>query len=82
MASYLPPTQDLPIFDESVFRAGDEALTYNEALKKFLRYPNAQGKEFLQEIEVNGTSTFNENAIFTDANILITDNEKFNNAGF
>ena len=61
MAGYLPPVEDLPIFDEGVFRAGDEALTYNTALKYFLRYPNAQGKEFLPEIEVEGTSIFNEN---------------------
>lgn len=66
MAGYLPPVEDLPIFDEGVFRAGDEALTYNTALKYFLRYPNAQGKEFLQEIEVEGTSIFNENLVINN----------------
>ena len=72
MAGYLPPTEDLPIFDESVFRTGDEPLTYNTAIKKFLRYPNAQGKEFLQEIQVEGNSIFNQSiAVNNGSNITI-----------
>ena len=73
MAGYLPPTEDLPIFDESVFQNGDEALTYNIAIKKFLRYPFAQGKETLQEIEVDGASVFNENIVVNNnSNITIS----------
>jgi len=63
MASYQPPTEDLPIFDDSVFNAGDIPLTYSKALKYFLAYPNAQGLENLQEIVVNGTATFNNSII-------------------
>ncbi len=63
MSDYTPPTEDLPIFDVTVFNSGDEPLTYNQAKKKFLRYPTAQGKETLQAIDVNGISTFKNNII-------------------
>jgi len=66
MATYQPPTENLPIFDPVVFLTGDEALTYNEAVKKFLKYPSAQGKETLQAIDVNGISTFNATSTFND----------------
>lgn len=79
MSNQLPPLEDLPIFDSAVFTAGDQALTYNQALKRFLRYPAAQGKETLAEIVVNGPSTFNSNALFDDAIISITDGGKFSN---
>ncbi len=61
MANYNPPLEDLPIFDSLVFLTGDEPLTYNDAVKKFLKYPIAQGTENLQAITVSGTSTFNNN---------------------
>jgi hypothetical protein len=61
MATYQPPTENLPIFDPSVFTSGDEVLTYNVALKNFLKYPNAQGTENLQAINVNGIAQFNTN---------------------
>ena len=67
MAVYSPPTEDLPIFDSTVFLTGDEPLTYNEAKKKFLRYPNAQGTENLQAIVVNGTSQFNQKATMSSS---------------
>ena len=51
MADYTPPTENLPIFDPTVFLTGDEPLTYNTASKKFLKYPNAQGTENLQRSE-------------------------------
>jgi hypothetical protein len=54
MASYEPPTEDLPIFDPEVFLTGDEPLTYNIAVKKFLKYPYAQGTENLQDITISG----------------------------
>jgi|688.fasta_scaffold63608_4 hypothetical protein len=65
MASYLPPTETLAIFDPSVFRdAGEEGLTYDTASKYFLKYPNAQGTENLLTTNVNGTLTCNSNAVF------------------
>jgi len=59
MADYKPPTEQLPIFDSSVFLSGDQALTQNQADKRYLRYPNAQGTENLQAINVNGAADFN-----------------------
>lgn len=59
MASYPPPTENLPIFDDIVFRdLGDEPLTFNDAKKYFLQFPNAQGTENLQAINVNDVATF------------------------
>ena len=64
MASYLPPTENLAIFDPSVFRTRDtDGLTYDEASKYFLKFPNAQGEENLQAINVNGVATFNSDII-------------------
>ena len=63
MADYTPPTENLPIFDPTVFLTGDEPLTYNTAVKKFLKYPNAQGTENLQAINVNGVATFKNNVV-------------------
>ena len=61
MASYHPPTENLPIFDPSVFNAGDEPLTIANASLYFLKYPSAQGTEDLQAINVNGVAQFNTN---------------------
>jgi len=56
MASYIPPTEDLPIFDNSVFiDIVNEPLTYEIAKKLFLTYPNAQGTENLKDTNVLGT---------------------------
>lgn len=70
MATYQPPSDNLPIFDPLVFSTGDEALTYNKAIKIFLKYPNAQGAETLQAITVNGTSTFNDNITQNGDNLI------------
>jgi hypothetical protein len=59
MADYKPPTEQLPIFDTTVFLSGDQTITQNQADKRYLRYPNAQGTENLQSINVNGTADFN-----------------------
>jgi hypothetical protein len=59
MADYKPPTEQLPIFDTTVFLSGDQAITQNQADKRYLRYPNAQGTENLQAINVNGVADFN-----------------------
>ena len=57
MASYQPPSEKLPIFNTDVYNDGDEPLTYNTAVKKFLRYPYAQGTENLLDTNVNGKLT-------------------------
>lgn len=66
MSSQLPPSEKLPIFDSSVFTVGDEALTYNKALKYFLRFPFAQGTETLATTNVSGVLTANSTSIFND----------------
>lgn len=67
MASYSPPTENLAIFEPSVFNSGDEPLTYNEAAKKFLKYPYAQGTENLQDTNVNGVLTANSDVILNNS---------------
>ena len=59
MSSYLPPTENLPIFDSSTFSINNEPLTFNQATNEFLRFPTAQGQETFQNIIVNGQATFN-----------------------
>ncbi len=66
MSSQLPPSENLPIFDSSVFTVGDEALTYNKALKYFLRFPFAQGTETLATTNVSGVFTANSTSVFND----------------
>jgi len=62
MATYPPPTENLPIFDDSVFtKLGQTPLTYDIASKYFLKYPDAQGTENLQTTNVNGLLTANAN---------------------
>ena len=60
MVDYNPPIEDLPIFDTLMFTTGNEFITQNQADKRYLRYPNAQGTENLQSINVNGIATFND----------------------
>jgi hypothetical protein len=63
MSSYAPPTENVAIFDSINFTSGDIALTQDQADKRYLRFPNAQGKETLQIIDVNGLATFNNNIV-------------------
>jgi len=60
MSAYHPPTEDLAIFDPSVFNFNETPLTIGEASNYFLRYPQAQGEEDLQAINVLGTATFED----------------------
>ena len=71
MASYSPPTEDLAIFDSSVFLSGDEALTYNQAVKKFLRYPTAQGTQNLITTNVYGVLSAYDDVVFSPSTKLI-----------
>jgi hypothetical protein len=63
MATYPPPTEQLPIFDDTVFTTlTNDPLTYDTAKKYFLSFPNAQGTENLQTTNVSGLLTCNANA--------------------
>jgi hypothetical protein len=75
MSAYHPPTEDLAIFDPSVFNFNETPLTIGEASNYFLRYPQAQGEEDLQAINVLGTATFDDDIILNKnptANITAT----------
>jgi hypothetical protein len=61
MSSYAPPTENVAIFDSVNFTSGDETITQSQADKRYLRFPNAQGTENLQAINVNGIAQFNSN---------------------
>lgn len=55
MATYLPPLENVPIFDTLLFTSPDSYLTYNTASKYFLKYPYAQGTENLRNITISGS---------------------------
>ena len=57
MATYLPPLEDLGIFDSAIFSTDSTYLTIGTARKLFLAYPYAQGTENFTDITVAGTST-------------------------
>jgi hypothetical protein len=67
MSAQLPP--DVIIFpgidyNASFYNTDDSnGLSQTQADKRYLRFPNAQGGEILQDMTVNGTSTFNNTAI-------------------
>jgi hypothetical protein len=50
MASYLPPTENLPIFDNQSFTQNNEALTYAEAKKYFVTFPTSQGTTTITDL--------------------------------
>lgn len=62
MSAYQPPTEDLPIFDTNNFAVSlNTPLTLGQGLKYFLSYPNAQGTENFNDINVNGIGNFPTN---------------------
>lgn len=77
MVDYNPPTENLPIFDTNVFTTGDEYITQNQADSRYLRFPNAQGTENLQAINVNGTAIFKDQVQIRDTTAISTTTECF-----
>ena len=69
MASYTPPSEDLPIFDNSVFTTttSSSGFTYDELLDLFLSYPVAQGEQTIASLISN---TINTNLPTTAFNFL------------
>lgn len=70
MASYPPPTENVPIFDTSLFiNPANVSLTPDSGTSYFLKYPVAQGNNILQSVVVSGSlqtdgvATFNDNII-------------------
>jgi hypothetical protein len=67
MATYPPPSENLPVFDSTVFSSlTDDPLTYDIAKKHFLLFPIAQGAETLQATTINGSLQVNSSATFTN----------------
>lgn len=71
MAQYEPPTEQLAIFDPSVFTTNDEPLTINTGSKYFLKYPNAQGTENFVDMNVYGNAKV-DGAITATNNLTIS----------
>jgi hypothetical protein len=58
MASYLPPTESLPIFDNTVFDSNNTtALTYATAKNLFVTFPSAQGSSTITDF-IAGTINY------------------------
>ena len=72
MSSYAPPTENVAIFDTINFTSGDVTITQSQADKRYLRFPNAQGTENLQAINVNGLATFNADMVVADGGATTT----------
>jgi microcystin-dependent protein len=65
----LPPSKNVPTFNSPNFNTATQSLTYGDALKSFLAYPQAQGKEQLVDTDVSGTLQ-----LFGDLSIVGTGN--------
>lgn len=57
MASYTPPTANLPTFDPTVFRQITDALTIEDGDLRYLRFPTGQGAEYIPSLSVGGLTT-------------------------
>lgn len=69
MAEYLPPIENVPIFDSGLFNSSNQSyLTFTQAQANFLSYPIAQGTETLQAVNVNGSANFNNDVSFNYLN--------------
>lgn len=76
MANYPPPESDLPIYSSTSFYQDDQGLTFQDAEKYFLRYPQAQGTQNLLNTNVAGVANLMNDVILDDirgANVLSTD---------
>ena len=76
MANYAKPIENLPIFDTTLFTKGDEYITQNNADKRYLRYPNAQGTENLLATNINGALVVNSSAKL-NSSVNIPNNDIF-----
>lgn len=62
MSEYNPPNniEPISIFNTLNFRYASDSVTIDYANKHYLKFPNAQGTENLQAINVNGLAVFND----------------------
>jgi hypothetical protein len=70
MSVNTPPTENIPIFDPSVFpSASGTALTIATGLKYFLSYPIAQGAQIISDLTTTDLTTTNINGVSSAINI-------------
>lgn len=63
--AYSPPTENTPTFNSAYFNRVVENITSSSGLQYFLAYPNAQGTENFQAINVGDDATFANNIIMS-----------------
>lgn len=67
MSAYYPPTENVPIFDASLFRTTNDTtsqyLTKDEADRLFLQYPFGQGTETIPSLIVSNNQTTGGNIV-------------------
>ena len=68
MSSQTPPDPNVNLYNPLYWTTADQFITEDYANKHYLKFPVAQGTENLQDINVNGVSTFNSPATMTSAN--------------
>jgi hypothetical protein len=67
MSVISPPEPNLDTFNNTYWTTDDIPLTQAEANKLYLKYPIAQGTQTLQAVNINGTTTINnQNLVITD----------------
>ena len=81
MATYEPPTEDLAIFDPSVF-GKTSFITTGAGDNRYLRFPVAQGAETLQETTINGVLTVNNVSNLDGDTAVRTNHPLVQNASF
>jgi len=67
MSSTNPPNPNVSTFNNLYWSISDIPLTQSQADRRYLKYPVAQGKETLQDIDVNGVANFNQPITMTSA---------------
>lgn len=66
MSATVPPTQNTPIFNNEMYtEAANATLTVSKGDQRYLKYPNAQGAQNMQDTTVNGKLVCNNSATFT-----------------
>lgn len=83
MSVYPPPnyTEPISVFNPVNWETSETAITIDYLNTHFLKYPVAQGLETLQEIVVNGASTFNSAIDVNNNNINDVGQLNFYNGG-
>jgi hypothetical protein len=68
--AYRPPSENLAIFDSSVFLASEQPLTFNNISSNFLQFPTGQGTETIPSLIVPGTSSLGTATVSNTLSIL------------